>query len=90
MEILVSFDKVDPELSNDTKLMSDFIHWEVIVKKVKKFPKMGSELQFYSIAARRRSLGWKILLRTFTPASRPYSSQFGQVGAIPSTQSNIE
>ena len=41
---LVSFERADQGLSNDTKLhMLDFIHWEVIVKIVKHIPKLGSE-----------------------------------------------
>ena len=43
-EILVSFDRVDQELSNDTKFdISDFVHLKVMGKNMQISRKMGSE-----------------------------------------------
>ena len=48
MEILLLFDRVIQELSNDTKFISDFFAL-VNNQKSQKIPKNGNEFKFYTL-----------------------------------------
>ena len=60
MQILVSFDRVDQQLSNDIKLMHLTLHWKVN-QKFTNFPKIGTRIDIYpSLKALNKWIKWPL------------------------------